>query len=79
MYLTAFLHRDKLYEITNRWLSDKLAVEDPLIITKIITYDSFAAWEMLLAFADNLFPKLNQTGIHGIVKNRWIWMSTKRN
>lgn len=64
MYLTAFLHRDKLYEITNRWLSDKLAVEDPLIITKIITYDSFAAWEMLLAFADNLLPKLNQTGIH---------------
>jgi hypothetical protein len=64
MYLTAFLHRDKLYEITNRWLSDKLAVEDPLIITKIITYDSFAAWEMLLAFADNLLPELNQTGIH---------------
>ncbi len=60
MYLTAFLHRDALYEITNRWLSDELAADDALVITKIITYDSFAAWEMLLAFADNLLPLVTQ-------------------
>ena len=58
MYLTAFLHRDELFEITNRWLSDKLAPEDPLTITKIITYDSFAAWEMLLVFIDGLLGSL---------------------
>ena len=59
MYLTAFLHRDKLYEITNRWLSDGLHAEDPLEITKIITYDSFAAWEMLLSFVDTLLPLIS--------------------
>jgi len=64
MYLTAFLHRDKLYEITNRWLSDRLAPEDPLAITKIITYDSVAAWEMLLAFTDDLLALLDNGTVH---------------
>ncbi len=63
MYITAFLHRDKLYEITNRWLSDKLAVQDPLEISRIITYDSIAAWETLLAFADNLLASLSKNAI----------------
>ncbi len=64
MYLTAFLHREKLFEITNRWLSDKLETDDPLLITKIITYDSFAAWEMLLAFTDTLVGQLTEEPIH---------------
>jgi len=59
MYLTAFLHRDQLFEITNRWLSDRLLSTDPLAITRIITYDSFAAWEMLLVFIDSLLGCLH--------------------
>ena len=43
MYISAFLHRDELFNITNRWLSNSLEPEDPLRITKIIAYDSFAA------------------------------------
>ena len=48
MYLSAFLHRDELFEITNRWLCDEYKSADPLQITRIITYDSFAGWEVLL-------------------------------
>lgn len=64
MYLTAFLHREKLFEITNRWLSNKLEPEDPLTITKVITYDSFAAWEMLLLFMDTLLKTITETTVH---------------
>jgi len=58
MYLSAFLHRTEFFEITNRWLSDRLEPEDPLKITRIITYDSFAAWETLLLFINELLKSL---------------------
>ena len=64
MYLTAFLHREALFDITNRWLSDRLREEDPLVITKIITYDSVAAWEMLQEFIDALLTPLIRTPLH---------------
>ncbi len=54
MYISAFLHRDELFEITNRWLSDKLDASDPLHITRIMSYDSFVAWEQLLSFVTDL-------------------------
>ncbi len=61
MYITAFLHRDELFDITNRWLSDKPAADDPLRITRIITYDSYAAWEKLRCFAAALNQRLTDT------------------
>ncbi len=64
MYLTAFLHREALFDITNRWLSNRLRDEDPLTITKIITYDSFAACEMLLEFVDELLKPLFRAPLH---------------
>lgn len=54
MYISAFLHKDELFEITNRWLSDHLEPDDALQITRIITYDSFVAWERLLLFIKEL-------------------------
>jgi hypothetical protein len=63
MYLTAFLHRDELFDITNRWLSNKLEPEDPLQITRIIAYDSFTAWETLLLFTDDLLQNLTDAPV----------------
>ncbi|MFH1981337.1 MAG: hypothetical protein ABIL58_05815 [Pseudomonadota bacterium] len=60
MYISAFLHRDALFEITGRWLSSRLAPEDPLQITRIINYDSFAAWETLLGFIPPLLTHLGK-------------------
>jgi hypothetical protein len=54
MYISAFLHKDELFEITNRWLSNRLEPSDALEITRIITYDSFVAWERLLLFIKEL-------------------------
>ncbi|MDX9786588.1 MAG: hypothetical protein RBT11_07420 [Desulfobacterales bacterium] len=47
-----------MFEITNRWLSNELDPVDPLQITRIITYDSFVAWERLLLFIKELNPFL---------------------
>jgi hypothetical protein len=58
MYLSAFLHRTEFFEITNRWLSGKLEPEDPLEITRIISYDSFTAWETLLLFINEILKSL---------------------
>ncbi len=63
MYLSAFLHRDELFDITNRWLSDNLHLDDPVVITKSIAYDSFAAWEMLLRFFDELLKALTESQV----------------
>lgn len=64
MYISAFMHRDELFEITNRWFSDKLEPNDPLRITRIITYDSFAAWEKLLDFMTDLNRELYRMPVH---------------
>jgi len=66
MYLSAFLHRDKLFRITNRWLSDRLYEDDALQVSKIITYDSLAAWETLLNFSQELLSQLSEKQIKQI-------------
>jgi hypothetical protein len=64
MYITAFPHRDELFDITNRWFSDKLLPEDPLRITRIINYDSFTAWETMLGFITKLNQNLCEKETH---------------
>ncbi|MBI9075932.1 MAG: hypothetical protein JEZ02_11005 [Desulfatibacillum sp.] len=59
MYLSAFLHRDELFEITNRWLCDEYRPTDPLQITRIITYDSFAAWQTLMDVTNRILTALS--------------------
>lgn len=58
MYISAFLHRQELFEITERWLSDALRPEDALQITRILTYDSFIAWHTALEFVQSLNRRL---------------------
>jgi len=66
MYISAFVHRDELFDITNRWFSNDLSPRDPLRITKIITYDSFAGWEISLRFAHILMTSLARGSVHRI-------------
>ena len=60
MYISAFLHRDALFEITGRWLSSRLEPQDPLQITRIINYDGFAARETLMGFIPPLLAHLGK-------------------
>ncbi|ACL04143.1 conserved hypothetical protein [Desulfatibacillum aliphaticivorans] len=64
MYLSAFLHRDELFEITNRWLCDDFKPTDPLQITRIITYDSFAGWEALLHLTQSILTRATGRKLH---------------
>ena len=64
MYITAFPHRDELFDITNRWFSDHLKPDDPLRITRIINYDSYTAWETMLQFIAELNRQLCAEGVY---------------
>jgi len=64
MNITAFPHRDELFDITNRWFSDKLLPDDPLRITRIINYDSFTAWETMQGFITTLNRELCRETVH---------------
>jgi hypothetical protein len=51
MYITAFLHRDELFEITKRWLCDQLRLDDARQITEILISDGFVLGETLKSFS----------------------------
>lgn len=78
MYISAFLHRDELFEITGRWLSSRLAPQDPIQITRIINYDGFSAWETMLRFIPQLLTHLDcpHAGVRSIHRKKdlkdWI-------
>ena len=62
MVLSAFMHRNTLFEICNRWLSNDLHPDDALQITKIIAFDGFAAWHTLLRLYDRINAVLHHPG-----------------
>ncbi len=64
MYISAFVHRDMLLEITNRWLSSRLHPDDPITVTRIINYDGFVAWETLLQWIPKFIAELHPEPIH---------------
>ncbi len=58
MYISAYLHRRQLMQITQRWIADRLEDEDALQLTRILTYDSFVAWHSLVDFVQTLTRRL---------------------
>ena len=47
MYLTSFIHREDLFNITERWLCGRLKPDDGLRITQILICDGFVLGETL--------------------------------
>jgi hypothetical protein len=47
MYLTSFIHREELFEITERWLCGRLERKDGLRITQLLICDGFVLGETL--------------------------------
>ncbi len=58
MYICAYPHRRQLMQITQRWISDRLEADDPVQITRILTYDSFVAWHSMVDFVQALTRRL---------------------
>ena len=51
MYLSSFIHRDDLFDITERWLLGRLEPDDGSRITKILVCDGFVLGQTLEAVA----------------------------
>lgn len=56
MYLTSFVHREALFELTKRWLCARLEPGDGLLITRILICDGFVLGKTL----ENLIERLKR-------------------
>ncbi len=58
MYLSAFTHREKLFDIAKRWLEDRLEPDDAWHLTEIFAYEGFVSIpsvkQFLLSFLEEL-------------------------
>lgn len=54
MYLSSFVHRESLFQLTHRWLCGRLQPDDGLLVTRILICDGFVLGETL----DALMRKL---------------------
>ena len=50
MYLTSLIHRDRLFEIANRWLCDHVERDDGRFITEVFIYENLVSAPMLRRF-----------------------------
>ena len=60
MYLTSFIHREGLFNITGRWLSGRLEPDDGLRITQILICDGFVVGETLEATTNLLLGMIHE-------------------
>ena len=59
MYLSSFIHRDDLFDITERWLLGRLEPDDGMRITKILICDGFVLGQTLEAVANTLLKTVH--------------------
>jgi hypothetical protein len=59
MYLTSFIHREDLFDITERWLCGRLEPKDGLRITQILIGNGFVVGETLERVADILLGMIH--------------------
>ena len=64
MYLTSFIHREGLFNITGRWLSGRLEPDDGLRITQILICDGFVVGETLEAMTHLLLGMIHEKPFH---------------
>ncbi|MGC2063803.1 MAG: hypothetical protein WA610_12565, partial [Thermodesulfovibrionales bacterium] len=64
MYLTSFIHRNNLFEITERWLCGRSEPGDARVITEILICDGFVISETLETLTRRLLGMINRRPIH---------------
>ncbi|MEJ5375340.1 MAG: hypothetical protein WHX93_02035 [bacterium] len=60
MYLSGFVHREQLFELTRRWLCARLEPDDGLLITRTLICDGFVLGETLEAIIRKLLAAFHQ-------------------
>jgi hypothetical protein len=61
VYLTSFIHREELFDVTERWLSNRLEPSDALRLTQILICDGFVLGETLDSVTQLLLSKVYDT------------------
>jgi hypothetical protein len=61
MYLSAFIHRDVLFEIAERWFCGRLDPGDARQLTELLISDGFVAAETIRSVARRLLTFLHST------------------
>lgn len=64
MYLTSFMHRDKLFGITERWFCGRSEPGDARIITEILIGDGFVVSETLETLTGRLLGMIGKKPAH---------------
>lgn len=59
MFITSFIHREQLFQMTERWLCDRLSPEDAMRLTEILICDGFVLGETLHDLSHLLLDALN--------------------
>lgn len=59
VYLTSFVHREEIFDITERWLCNRLEPTDGLRLTQILICDGFVLGETLDAVTRRLLSKIH--------------------
>lgn len=68
MYLTSFIHRDKLFSIAERWFCGRPHPEDGLHLTEILICDGFVLSETVKAVARVLVENVHRR----LFEERWL-------
>ncbi len=58
MYLTSFIHRDRLFEIVERWICGRPEPDDIEHFTEILICDGFVLGEILKSFSGYLLETI---------------------
>ncbi|MBA4373873.1 MAG: hypothetical protein C0402_13570 [Thermodesulfovibrio sp.] len=64
MYLTSFIHRDRLFEITERWFCGRSEPGDARAITEILICDGFVVSETLETLTRRLLGMIHREPVH---------------
>lgn len=64
MYITSFVHREALFDLTNRWLCAQLYPGDGLLITKILIADGFVLGETLERLVRDILERIHDGPFH---------------
>lgn len=59
MFLSSFVHRESLFELTHRWLCARLQPDDGLVVTRILICDGFVLGETLDALLRRLLEVIH--------------------
>lgn len=60
MYLSGFVHREALFQLTRRWLCAQLEADDGLLITRTLICDGFVLGETLEKITKRLLRAIHQ-------------------